>query len=329
MGGPTAVKVLLIMEGTKYAKAERVRQPQPQLSVEEPSDNSNTITGSTNSIRLYTTTINNNNNLKIIVFICMECGESLEEFSNEDLGLCIIILSTFVHREAGLAAPLLPRMLKTVSRVAGSEVFNWQYESPIHLPGSATSIGRQFLRCVLHQLAPNQIFNQIFQIDIPEAHKTKLFRTLAQALTDFNELNPSAPIQLFLENLNSQKCLPTENLGHIIGNLAVYMECASQDGNVGLSSVLISLFDTFLRKVLLNVMCIQNCDFLMKLLINIFKIQGIASQKNILDPMSKLLSFAIQNAPLKFEYLCEVCYLCNRILTRERDKFIALPNGCL
>ncbi|KAB7495113.1 hypothetical protein Anas_08541 [Armadillidium nasatum] len=51
-------------------------------------------------------------------------------------------------------------------------------------------------------------------------------------------------------NLNSQKCLPTENLGHIIGNLAVYMECASQDGSVGLSSVLISLFDTFLRKVL-------------------------------------------------------------------------------
>lgn len=46
----------------------------------------------------------------------MECGEILEEFSNDDLGLCIIILSTFVYRQPGLAAPLLPRMLKTVAR---------------------------------------------------------------------------------------------------------------------------------------------------------------------------------------------------------------------
>lgn len=54
----------------------------------------------------------------------------------------------------------------TLLRVAGSEMFSWQFESSVHLPGSATSIGRQFLRCVLHQLAPNQIFNQIFNTNI-------------------------------------------------------------------------------------------------------------------------------------------------------------------
>ncbi|KAG0705548.1 Protein unc-79 [Chionoecetes opilio] len=136
-----------------------------------------------------------------MMYRCMECGEALEEFSNDDLALCIIILSTFVYRQPGLAAPLLPRMLKTVARVAGSEMFSWQYESSVHLPGSATSIGRQFLRCVLHQLAPNQIFNQIFNTNIEESERVQLFKTLAQALTDFNELNPSAPIQLLLEDI--------------------------------------------------------------------------------------------------------------------------------
>lgn len=46
----------------------------------------------------------------------MECGEVLEQFTNDDLGMCIIILSTFVYRQPSLAAPLLPRMLKTVAR---------------------------------------------------------------------------------------------------------------------------------------------------------------------------------------------------------------------
>lgn len=32
-----------------------------------------------------------------------------------------------------------------------------------------------------------------------EAHKSQLFKTLSQALTDFNELNPSTPLLLLLE----------------------------------------------------------------------------------------------------------------------------------
>ncbi|XP_022234996.1 uncharacterized protein LOC111083062, partial [Limulus polyphemus] len=46
---------------------------------------------------------------------CSECGGALQEFSNEELGLCIVILSTYVHREPILASSLLPEMFQAVS----------------------------------------------------------------------------------------------------------------------------------------------------------------------------------------------------------------------
>lgn len=47
---------------------------------------------------------------------CAECGAPREEYSDEELGLCIVILGTFIHREPGLAAPLLPKILSTVAK---------------------------------------------------------------------------------------------------------------------------------------------------------------------------------------------------------------------
>ena len=38
----------------------------------------------------------------------------------------------------------------------------YSINSNIHLPGSTASIARQFIRCTLHQLAPNGIFKQLF-----------------------------------------------------------------------------------------------------------------------------------------------------------------------
>lgn len=34
--------------------------------------------------------------------------------------------------------------------------------SGVIVPGNCVSVARQFLRCVLHQLAPNSVFPQIF-----------------------------------------------------------------------------------------------------------------------------------------------------------------------
>lgn len=62
-------------------------------------------------------------------------------------------------------------------RVATNARYPWQTESNIHLPGGAISVAHQFLRCVLHQLAPNGIFTQMFQTNAPGKYLVVLMRT--------------------------------------------------------------------------------------------------------------------------------------------------------
>ena len=59
---------------------------------------------------------------------CSKCNHVMEEFSEEEIGMCIIILRTYVHRESALAAPILPEMLKLVSRFASYFPYAWQTE---------------------------------------------------------------------------------------------------------------------------------------------------------------------------------------------------------
>jgi hypothetical protein len=51
-----------------------------------------------------------------VVFAGAECGTAVEQYSDEELGLCVIALATFVHREPAAAAALLPALLHAVSR---------------------------------------------------------------------------------------------------------------------------------------------------------------------------------------------------------------------
>lgn len=48
---------------------------------------------------------------------CSECGALLEEYSDEEIGIMVIALGTFIHREAALAAPFLPEILTTVTKL--------------------------------------------------------------------------------------------------------------------------------------------------------------------------------------------------------------------
>lgn len=47
-------------------------------------------------------------------------------------------------------------------RVVQLGSYAWQAESSTRLPGSAVHVAHQFLRCVLHQLAPHNVFLQLF-----------------------------------------------------------------------------------------------------------------------------------------------------------------------
>lgn len=97
-----------------------------------------------------------------VVDRCSVCGAAKEEYGDEEIGILIIILGTFIHREPQLAAPFMPEILCIVSKFASQPTFPWQSESSTHLPGGSQSVAHQFIRCVLHQLAPNGVFVQIF-----------------------------------------------------------------------------------------------------------------------------------------------------------------------
>lgn len=53
---------------------------------------------------------------ELLCLRCSECGAEIEEYSDEEIGIMIIILNTFIHREPALAAVFLPEILTTVSK---------------------------------------------------------------------------------------------------------------------------------------------------------------------------------------------------------------------
>ncbi|XP_043258139.1 protein unc-79 homolog [Colletes gigas] len=255
---------------------------------------------------------------------CSECGTIKEEYSDEELGLCIINLGTFVHREPSLAAPLLPEILRVITKVALNAMYPWQSETNMHLPGGAISVAHQFLRCVLHQLAPNGVFMQMFQTHLNESTRMQFFKSVAQALVDFNELNPIAPLQLVLEALNAKKSLPTERLPVILYNIACYLDCLPLEAGLGPGATtwngLLAQFDSLFRRLVLMLSSIEDTTPLLRIMISLLKVPGIQQSKGMLDPFAKVLSYAIQNSTIRYSYLTDLCYLCHRGFTRDRDK---------
>ncbi|KAF8766719.1 Protein unc-79 like protein [Argiope bruennichi] len=255
----------------------------------------------------------------MVIERCTECGAVIEEYSDEEIGLCIVILSTFVHREPAMAAPLLPKMLRIVARIASSPKYPWQGECNIHLPGGSVSVARQFLRCTLHQLAPNGIFVQIFQSHIIEP---EFYKTMACALADFQEVNQVTPLLLLFENLNDRKHLHHEVVFHILENVATYLDCLPLESCMPPWVSFLQQLDLFLRKILLTLSPgpIQ-LNSVLQIILCALKLPIIKEAKSILDPFSKILSHAIQHSSLDYHQLSELCTICNRNV-RERDKLL-------
>ena len=82
---------------------------------------------------------------------------SFSFYSEDEVGHCIIVLSTLINREPSLCAPLLPEILLTVTRVIRETQYSWELDSNIYVPQNSRSIAKQFIRCALHQLSGNII----------------------------------------------------------------------------------------------------------------------------------------------------------------------------
>uniref|UniRef100_A0A8C4KDJ8 Unc-79 homolog, NALCN channel complex subunit n=1 Tax=Dromaius novaehollandiae TaxID=8790 RepID=A0A8C4KDJ8_DRONO len=225
---------------------------------------------------------------------CHDCGAILEEYDEETLGLAIVVLSTFIHLSPDLADFSL-----------------------MMIPGNAAGVAKQFLRCVFHQLAPNGIFPQLFQSNIKDG---SFLRTLATSLMDFSELSSIAALSQLLEGLNNKKNLPAGGaMLRCLENIATFMEALPMDSPSNLWTTISNQFQTFLTKL--------PCVFLfyvhssLRIMICLLKIPTTSATRSLLEPFSKLLSFVIQNAIFTLAYLVELCGLCYRAFTKERDKF--------
>ncbi|XP_074599916.1 UNC-79 domain-containing protein isoform X2 [Brevipalpus obovatus] len=256
---------------------------------------------------------------------CPNCGGILEEFTEEEIGMCIVILGTFVHREPGLSASLLPEMLKLVSKFTLYIPYPWQHENVnIHLQGCASTIAQQFFRCVFHQLSSNGIFQQIFNSHFPD---NEFFKAMAVSLTEFMEMNQVTPLVDLFQNMNEKKHLPPKaQLLHILSNAAHYMECVSLEAiSPQAWNSFLSVFETFLRKMAFFLPSpgeVFPLSSIIRMILITLKLSIINNHRTLLDIYSKFVSHSIQQSPLEYEQLLEICHHAGRIFSKDRDRYI-------
>ncbi|KAF7704599.1 hypothetical protein HF521_021671 [Silurus meridionalis] len=249
---------------------------------------------------------------------CRDCGAVLEEYDEETLALAVVVLSMFTHLSPDLAAPLLLDIMQSVGRLASSASYSGQAESML-IPGNAAGVAKQFLRCVLHQLAPNGILPQLFQSNIKDG---SFLRTLATSLIDFNELSSVAALSQLLEGLNNKKSLPAGGtMLHCLDNIATFMEALPMDSPSNLWTTICNQFQTFLTKIPAVLPLKYPLDSSLRIIICLLKIPTTSATRSLLEPSSKLLSFVIQYGVFSLSYLVELCGLCYKTFSKERDKF--------
>ena len=64
----------------------------------------------------------------IVLDRCSDCGAIIEHYAHDEIGLCIVALATYIHREPSLAAPIMPDILRVVAKIAQQYFYSWQSE---------------------------------------------------------------------------------------------------------------------------------------------------------------------------------------------------------
>ncbi|EJW75839.1 hypothetical protein WUBG_13253, partial [Wuchereria bancrofti] len=156
----------------------------------------------------------------------------------------MIALETFVHREPAMAAPILFRIINTVTRLIERPLYPW-HDTLMFVAGNCRSVAKQLIRILLHQLSSSGIFLQLFDTNIERVNQ--FWSTISFALTDFPELNPVSVIQYLLEDILEDW---PNRLSRILFNLSTYVEYVSPDAYFSHWSIVTNLLDSFFRQYL-------------------------------------------------------------------------------
>lgn len=127
---------------------------------------------------------------------------------------------------------------------------------------------------------------------VQERQRKKYFKSIARALIDFIELNPTSPIHLLVESLNSKKTLPLETLPVTLRNMGEYLHCVPLDA--GISSVtwspVIQGIEALFRRLVLILGNLDEPDYLLNIMVAVLKVPCIP--KVIILPSTSFTSFA-------------------------------------
>lgn len=166
-------------------------------------------------------------------------------------------------------------------------------------------------------------------MNVLETTRVQFFKSVIQALLDFNELNPIAPLQLLLETLNSKKTLSCDVLPTVLENVACYLECLPTETTSGSTSVtwgtVLQQLEILYRRIVFMLNVIDDMTALLKIIISIFKVPTVSQHKGLLEPLSKVMSCSIQTQVFTYNYIVELCYLCNRSFARVKYLYVLLP----
>ena len=281
---------------------------------------------------------------------CGQCGALAERYTEAELSLALVILNTFVHRDCQLAAPLLPEILLVVTRIAARPLYSWEQQDALTvIPGNPRSVARQFLRVSLQQLSHNGVFPLLFQIDLQQQQRSQFYSTIVSCLTDFPDLSPTVPVQLFLENIDTVKQSMEVTLSTSLPNLISFLSYIQFDHVTAWAGVFGPLEQFFRQLSLLTLSqdgkperepgnsggSLANIEPVLKLAVYTMKMVGVANHRSILEPVCKVLllqlqyvctilcqvvGFAIQFCTFQFSDLMDLCHHCNKGFVKERDK---------
>uniref|UniRef100_A0A183BT47 Protein unc-79 homolog n=1 Tax=Globodera pallida TaxID=36090 RepID=A0A183BT47_GLOPA len=235
------------------------------------------------------------------------------------------------------AAEELDQGLRCVTRFIDSPLFPWQ-ETNVFVPGNSCSAAKQLIRVILHQLSSSGIALQLFNMPIPANELNQFWNRIANALTDFAELNPVAFAHILLEDLNEAWPVRATRILH---NLAIYTQFVPSEGLANWVAVVGQLEGLFRRMQTQLTMDslgqISNSNgqpqqnmrsevsASVLVMSRVMRVQNFASIKGavqLVESFAKWLVEMLHRCPVELRDLLLVCSACNRGMIRERDKQI-------
>uniref|UniRef100_A0A1I7SQ44 Uncoordinated protein 79 n=2 Tax=Bursaphelenchus xylophilus TaxID=6326 RepID=A0A1I7SQ44_BURXY len=261
---------------------------------------------------------------------CTYCNAPIETFDEETISLCLISLSTFLHRESSMAAPLLFRIFKTVTNFIHYPMYPWN-ENNVFVPGNSQSVAKQLIRVIVHQFSTSGIALQLFDSKIEKP--LQFWETICKSLLDFNDLNPIAFIQCLLDDMMNNWSLKLDRIFH---NLSAFISFVPLDAHFSNWTSVVGQLDSFFRRYQSQIVAENNnngnsqrrpvtTEFksLIVIMSQVMKVQNFSTFKTsvaMVEAYGKWMTEVLHECKADLKDLLSICSICNRAMHRERDK---------